>query len=1243
MRRHDLSGPTLVACALATAALALGAAAGAQEVRADAPGLEALTSGHEADGDTDAFVQQLLAVIAERPGSRAASLALLRLDEVRRRAGSEVRAAARETLSRVIDAGAFAADAPAPRNVMNRDLALGIAAGLHAEAGDWGARDAANAARGIVRRWSVVGPFGRTRSGTHDRAFPPEGLLAGAGGDTSAPLQTRRGPRRWRSVELPPAARALRAAEHLHPADGAAYLLTQLRWDGGATARVRLIATGSVKLWWNGRLVIDADHGDRWEQRTHGFEVTAAEGWQRVLVKVADAGTALSLRAVDARAGGTLAGFEVHPGDGLARSGTARMTTAAAEAAAPSEDASPQDLLAAGVELLEAGGAPQAVAALTRAAAAAPSSPFVAYHLARALERALHLPAARRANDARAQWTRVRELAPAFAPARLRAALRLDEDGKPVESFRALRALSASGAAAPAAHEAAASLARREGWQREERTELEAWRALQPGSAEPLTRLAQLARRQRDARRERSLLTGALERDRSIAWAEERLADLASASGDTAAAREIREALLARRPAAAARLRGLAGTERAAGRLPEAARLLERAATAAGGTPGELVRASALWLERWAAQADASGGKADEEAAGALRAGIAALQKALEAAPERHELRRELAALGAADDPTVEVDALWIPLETVLAEAPADDAYPDAHTLCLLDHMVTQLRGDGSRVDTIHQVFRIAHAAGIQRYHSMSVPGEVLALRTVLPDGTSWEPVRVPGSNEVLMPRLAPGAVIEVAQRLVQPAGEGGLDTGPFYFRDPELSEPYVRSRWDVIAPAHLELARIERNMEPPISRVERGDGAVHTTWELRGSGRVEPEPQMPSRDEIAPWLRMLTAATWEDVAEVHRNRLSGLVRPTPELVAAAREATRGVEGAAARAERLYDFVCEHVRRAGSVWVASEVLAERSGSRLTLLKALCDIAEVPARFALAARNPALAPPIDWHPPRPELFSALLLLIEPPDAAPVWVSDAGRLAPYGYVPLVLRGGAALALDATGGAELLPVPAGPIASEATETRLEVRLHGRDARIDHVNTMAGGRGWNIKEQVELAPAPSLKNFVEGQASQMFPGATVTGFDFPGVADRGAPFRVRYQADVPGFVTERGGAPEIRTGLPPFRLLRSLGGRPDRVFPFVLRMQQMQVDEVRIEPGEGWRVERLPASILERCAIGLYSLRVWEEDGAVHLRRTLVLEPSEVPPDEYPRLLEQLRRIDEAEARRIVLRAAP
>jgi len=1177
----------------------------------DVPGYEALTSGHEAKGDARALLESLAAAVAKDPASGAASLALMRIGEVREDAMAPCAALA-PALEKAI-AGKMP-DAAA------RDRAARLLAELRAEAGDWDGARAAEAARGSIRSWLVVGPFGFTPRALHDRVFAVESSRSARAIDPGEAFEGSNGSVRWTPVELGPLADGVTPAEHIRPSGGAAYALAQLRAPAGTRAVVTVACAGSFKAWWNGALVLDVDRSSGWFPTTTRLGVVFGDGAARLLLKVTSASSEVAVRVTAADGSGPVAGLaavsggRIEPMEGDLGSATpipAARAPGAASAYARAADA---------LELAEDGLTADALPVLEAAAIEEKSSAHLAFLYARMLEEADHIPEAKRLNDARAWVQKALARDPRFVPALERNARFIETDGKPVEAMKALRALAREHPASASLRRSAYFLARRQRWENESLEEAQALLADRPDAYAPRVLLADHYLESGNRPRALALYREALARDRNSPWIEDRVAALLSEAGVPEEAITIRKALAARYPDEPARLQNLAELLVTSGRVDDAVELLSRAAEMRGGEPSTYERIAAILIE-----------------AGRRKDALPWLERVLAAEPGDFATRRMLAVLRGLEwdfSKPYEIDAA-----AAIAGAPSAEKYPKANSICLIDQTVSRIHRDGSKTDIVHQTYKILNDEGVSRYHTVRIPGQLLEIRTIATDGKVYEPIFTESTSEILMPKLTPGAVIDYRYRAVA-SGRAGfqLDAGQFYFKDPQLSEPCERSQYVVIVEDGIELETIARNM-PSSARVEKGAGATVYRWEVRDSDRIDEEPFMPGRDEILPSVQIIGRRTWDDVAELYRERFLGRTRLTPELRAKAAELTAGLSGDAAKARRLYDFVLDHVRGDQGPGEASEIFVEKAGHRSVLLRALLDAAGVPSRFAMSGANPRLSEVVVWDPPRPELMPFSALVVEPRDGPAVWVLEGGRFLPYGMIFDELQGAPAMLLSRSGG-ELGVVPEAPIEATATRLSLRIALEGRAGKVQSRLEMRAPQGYRLKDQVATASKAQLKTYIESQANESFRGAKLTRFDFPGVDKPGVPFTIEYEASVPELVTPKGEKLAVKTGLTPLGLTGQLGGDAEREHPMLLRVRQAQEDVVEIDLGTGYVVESLPQNLLVAERFGTYSLTFEARDGRVRVRRWFALVPSRVESDEYDSVLRFCREVDAAELKWIEVR---
>jgi len=1215
---------------LAAAATVKAAPAGAEtrkEPLVDVPGYEALTSSAEAAGDDAAFAARLVEAAIREPGSAGAHLALSRL------AGLDLdSSAARESLRAGV-VRLLEAEASGPYLRWNRDLALRLLARLEEARGDAGAAEAARARRGTIRDWLVLGPFGSSRHAVHGRAFPIEAAQRTRVLAIDEAHPGARGSVRWQAAKVAPLADGIAPFVYLRPERGAAYALAQVRGGEAGTAAVLAIrCTGSFKAWWNGGLVADLDRSTAYLPLGVEVEVTVGGGWNRLLVKVGDPYAVLEARLVDPE-GAVLPGIAVEAGErihalDLSAAGAAPepLATPATllERAATAAPADPLPRAALAYVLADAGVPSEALPHAERAAEMARASAHLQVLHARIAEDARHLPETYRRNVARAADERARAADPEFGPGLERLAKRLAEEGRPEEAIRALRSLAARRPKRASLHLEVAELCREQGFESDAFTHVARHLELVPDSARGWYAQADLHGRKGDVKRELECLRKAALLDAAMPGLEERIASRLEGAGDLEAAEAMRRRLLERRPQDPSRIEAVARVVRARGDLAGASKLYLAAA--------DLVPAEARY-PRLAGEALLEAGARDDA--------LKLLDRTLALDPAQASLRRMLERMRGVDwdfAKPYEVD-----LRAALATAPGQTEHPKASSICLIDLSVTRIYGRGARTDIVHQAFKILDAKGVERYHTIRIPGEILEVRTILPSGEVLEPVITDATAEILMPGLAPGSVVEY--RYLEDhddADEFQVSPGKFYFQDPSLTEPFVLSRYVVIAERGVELDPVSRNFREP-EVTERGGARIYR-WENRDVGRIDPEPLMPERDEILPWVEVIERRTWEDLHELCLDRWLGRTALVPELRAAAEKATEGLAGDRAKALALHRFVADHVKGDSGGLTAAQVFHERAGPRDLLLKALLEAAGVPCRPVRVGTNPDLSPPVEWERPRPDLLPGTALLIEPRDGPPAWIFRGGRFLPYGMVPLEYQGATALICSPLGG-ELAVVPRDDLVARATRTRLHLRMDGADARCDAEMVLPDAPGFGIKERVLTMPRAQLKSIVERQANEMFPGAKLLSFDVPDLDRPDAPFRLVFACQAPRVAVESDGLFAIKTGIPPLELTERFGGKSRREHPMLFRRAGAQVDEVEIDLGEGYDVAALPPNLLVRDRFGSYSFRVSAEGRKIRVARTVINLPDRVEAADYPRFLSACREVDAAEFRRIHLRkrAAP
>lgn len=1109
-----------------------------------------------------------------------------------------------------------------------RLLLAEAAAGDAAAAGDLERWRALHPGRNDPARYLALGPLGDFADDQHGVAFPPE--IEGI--DLRRPLPGASGAVRWRPMTRPWNKADLEPWQGLKHGKGAWYVLFQLRSQESRPAWLLLKPRGSIEAWWNGARVADIHSPSEPIPARLIIPVALAAGWNRLVLKLTEAGATRPSVAFLDELGNPLAGLaeeqdlRLHP----LPAGDAPAVEPFLDARALLErEEGPWAGLLLARHLQHLG---YSSAGLERARGRGEADlerlpPLWRVLYALRLLESMHLPADYRRN-------RCRELLEAAAGAPGEAALLaklqlgelLLEDDKGEDTVRMMQEMLADRPGFYPAERLLHAAYRRLGWEGEEARQTARLRALAPLCPEYPIRQAVRLSALGDLPAAYAALGEALRLDQGDLGLLARARRLAVSCGRL----EEAEALLAREAALSPDSEGI---QAEAARLAEfrgnARRALELLAELAARNPSD-----PSWLERAADLRLATG--ETEEAARLLR-------RALEADPSQIHLRRRLASLEGRDW-GAELAAHRIDIEQALRGFQMRADFEESHSVLVVDHMVIQIFEDGSWINEIHQLRRINDQQGVDDFGNAQPQGDLVRLRAFLPDGTVSEPINVMGSYEI--PGLAPGAFIEELYRdFGWDSRRQPWENANFVFSSGD--EPFLWSRLIVHLPARRRGEFRWGGGLPAPAVEERGETSVWT-FEVKQAGRIVREQNMPFDREVIPWVLYGEDRPLEEAGRELRERLLRRLRGSREIDLQTAQATAGAEGDEAKARAIYEFVQRHVPdRPGSADPTS-ILLKREGERWFLLAAMLRSAEIPAELGLA--HP-FSPGTDEDPmpvfqntaTLSDWFQIPLLRILPRNGGAFWVpAGAPRNLPFGTVPAALAGAPALLLRA-GAPALERLPEVDLGTRALlEADGSILLgKGKEASGEFRLSFPGQAGWSLKESLLQATSDQRERFVRARLAPLFRGAVLRSFSLEGLDAPAEPLLVRIRLRFPNFLQREGGKPVVPIVLMPANL-GELVERPTRTWPFVFRDYSVLRWKVVIDPGSAWRIDAAPASAMVLHPILSWQLCFRREGARLSIERDLALVPGRFSAGEYPRFISLCRSVDEAEGRKIILAPA-
>ncbi|MEX1368774.1 MAG: hypothetical protein AB1Z98_36940 [Nannocystaceae bacterium] len=626
---------------------------------------------------------------------------------------------------------------------------------------------------------------------------------------------------------------------------------------------------------------------------------------------------------------------------------------------------------------------------------------------------------------------------------------------------------------------------------------------------------------------------------------------------------------------------------------------------------------------------------------GDLEAARAELTAALTKIPHSNALRRSAANLGLEDDLLqLRVDGM-----EALAEYRASGAtYEGVAEVLVLDRSVARVYDNGGQRQIVHIVAHLLSKEKLDEYGELQIPegAELLALRSIKPDGRTLEPEIVPGKDGVSLRHLEIGDVVEyefIVERGPAGAVPGYVDVSTFRFQSADT--PYHRSELLVVHSPQIQLRHDDRNGPPAEQqRTLQTDGGsllVHH-WRAEEVPRLGVEPGMRNWLEELPSVHVYTELDLPLYLDGLAAQIRGTQRRNPELRALVRRLIAGQAEPRAKLDALWTWVVENVEDAGDLSVpASATLAARTGSRLMLLRAMLREAGLPAELWLA-RDGYGAIPLPGGHPLVDRYEAAMLAVTLPDAdEPLMVMTASKVMPLGYLAPSYRKTAGLRVHLEPGEG----KSGPVTlPDASPGLLDRRRYDLDLRMDR-----GGEGTvegtiTLQGMEALLWRQALRQIDRDRVEEVFqqaelgwlPGATLVELSFEDEDRLDRPLVLRFSARSSSMGVTQDGELVLRATPMPLDPGAPFAALPQRNTGLLIPYAPQMEAELRYRI-EGATLQDLPRPVTIETEHGRYDRQVESGGGGVlTLRVQSSLRTGVVEPQEYPGLAAFVREVGRA-----------
>jgi tetratricopeptide (TPR) repeat protein len=506
------------------------------------------------------------------------------------------------------------------------------------------------------------------------------------------------------------------------------------------------------------------------------------------------------------------------------------------------------------------------------------------------------------------------------------------------------------------------------------------------------------------------------------------------------------------------------------------------------------------------------------------------------------------------------------------------------------------------------------------------------------------------GRPSIRWPDLKTGDVIEVAIRTWTSGPVGRRGDPPFYFIDYAGSlatHPLLYNEVVVDSPADKPLAVdvLHGKADRYTDETKNGHRLVRMIWDNPPS--LPDEPLAPKASEIMPTIVGSTFANWKEFREWYQGAVDGFTEPDEQVRRLAADLTKGKKSRDDKVKAIFEFVADDIRYvnyvSGEWWLPNrpqQLLARRQGDcddkailLITLLKAVgIEAQEVLVQTRYTAEPSLLFSEKAAIP----LFDHGIAYLPASGGQPArWLDATSPQSRIGPLPSMDARAAALYVS-QGPATAIHTPSASPEEHGVDGTWKIQLGPTGAGdLDATERHTGDHAFVLR--MSLGEKDARAQWVEQNLlAGWFPTVEVgKDVDFEGELPQGAA-RVRYRAHSDGLARRE--AEELVLPLSPTSTMTSqLAPLVKRTLPVVLppnTAPSHQTRVIRITPPPGYRATELAADGEEQGGEFGYARVEMRKDETnprgVVVKRKVVFDMSTIPVDKYDAWRAWLQRVD-------------
>ena len=635
-------------------------------------------------------------------------------------------------------------------------------------------------------------------------------------------------------------------------------------------------------------------------------------------------------------------------------------------------------------------------------------------------------------------------------------------------------------------------------------------------------------------------------------------------------------------------------------------------------------------------------------------------------APTRLQALSQLSSPTFATEDIPPVELIDTDIDTIIAQAPGAEAYPDADAILLLNQFSHDVLPTGKSRYTSHQVVKILTDRGRRQYDDIAIPYNPMAqyitvniARTILPDGAVIEPldeayndVTPPGLlsynlysdamwKVISMPALEPGVIVEYQVTLEDSgANTVGNETwfwGDFSFQSTDVT---LQSIYALRVPFDTKFRWKAVNCQ--LNPHERHEEEISTyIWTYGETPGLAEEAGMPATKDIVPRLSYSSVKSWDAVYEWYKELAMEQYTADEAIEETVRAITANVEAPSNKIRALYHFVTSQIRYVGielgqgayQPSPAFQVFQMRYGDckdKTTLLISMLKLIGIKAFPVLL--NPSPYERVDVEIPSLGQFSHVITAVPRNDGKYIWLDTTSEVCSYGNLPASDQGRKGFIIAEERG-EFVDIPTFPPESNRLIVDMEITLNVSGGLIGKLHVITSGQ-YSLETRSQYKPVHpgEWSDTFAAELSTQFPGVKINRVNVSDLNDLTVPVQVEIDFAVEKYVKRINGSLLFPLPSDEFTDYAQYFAASERKYPLEFSYPFHMEKTMRIALPEGWKAA-LPDDLQAAHNFASMDRQYRLEGSEIRYKLHFTLKNPVISPEDYPsakRFFESLVRED-------------